>query len=317
MVDDDPIDDMQGVAMSAGTSLSRVAEIVIRHIQERRRLTKQQLESQAADFQARERAQRELADRHFARAQAPDFLDSADPRTIARTWHAAQEWKDRDPERFGAVADALNAQFLDRFGLDLNGAVEQGADRDLVADAAETRVAKVREMEQQERRQREAALEAERLIRDAEAKEAMARMAADRAERDRLMKEAEMHRQEAAARAREAAGAQEASPDPRSTDSTPQGDRSADDPPETPGQAREKGAGREGRAPYDSSESRAAREREMADAGVPDQARNARMKADQMNARNPREAASATARKTKAAGRTATAERSRETGRSR
>ncbi|WP_066466125.1 hypothetical protein [Sanguibacter suarezii] len=304
MVDDDPIDDIHGVAMTAGTALSRVAESVLRHAQDRRRLAQQTIERASEDARARESAQREIADRHFSRAQRPDFLETADPRAIAQTWHAAQDWKDREPERFTAAADGLNAQFEARYGIDLSAAVDQGAARELVTDAAETRIVKVRELEQQQEREREEAHEAQRLIRDAEAKEAMALMTAEGPEQDRLLSEAQVHRREASARE---TGETRASDDHRSEVQTATSElMSAQDAPAS------------ATTPlYDSPERRAASEREMAAAGVPEQARKARMTADQMNARNPREAATATAAKKKAAVGTVAAGRSRDTGRSR
>lgn len=303
MVDDDPIDDMHGVAMTAGTALSRVAESVLRHVQDRRRLAQQTIERASEDARARESAQREIAERHFSRAQRPDFLETAEPRAIAQTWQAAQEWKDREPERFTAAADGLNAQFEARYGVDL-GAVDQGAARDLVTDAAETRVVKVRELEQQQEREREEAHEAQRLIRDAEAKEAMALMTAEGPEQDRLLSEAQVHRREASARE---TGQTRASDDRRGEVQTA-----------TPELISAQDAPASATTPvYDSPERRTAMERELATAGVPDQARKARMTADQMNARNPREAATAPATKKKVAVRAVAAGRARDTGRSR
>ena len=67
----------------------------------------------------------------------------------------------------------------------------------------------------------------------------------------------------------------------------------------------------------DSPERRIAMERELAAAGAPEQARRARMTADQMNAHNPRETATAPATKKKVTVRPAAAGRTRDTGRSR
>lgn len=320
MVDDDPIDDIRGVAMTAGTAISRVAETVIRQMQDRKRLAQQGLERAGADAQARYAAQRELAERHFIRARHPDFLEQADPRAVAQTWHAAQQWKGLEPARFTEHAEALNSQFRDRFGVDLEVASGELGSREDAEQVGQFRVEQVREVEHHLEREREEAHEAQRLIRDAEAKETMAQTAASNAERELLIAQAEDHR-------RDAAAAQATSQDHREQADTvaarvpaqvsaAQRREPADRTPTVP-ETVAVPAQRPGAPEYDTPERRAATDRALADAGVPDQARKARMTSDQMNGRDPREAARPVATKKKAAARPAQVGRSRDAGRSR
>lgn len=288
-MDDDPFDDLRAVGMTAGASLSRVAETLMRHSQEQSRQRQQATQQATEEAQRRVTAQAGIAEAHFKIAADPRWADKATPSEQGQTWKAAQQWKDIDSERFGAYADQLTKNVSDRYGARVGETVDRlGVDgRDLSADLIELGA----------RRRNEAGDE-------------LGQAAGDKDEVDRKKDQAGRERED---RNEDRDPADKDRDEDLMQDSTEQA-RQAGDRSETredrADNLDDQAAANDGdaqqdptEAPYDTPARRTADEQAMKDAGVPVKAREAKIVADHGNATNPANAAK-TGSKQKSQGRT-------------
>lgn len=302
-MDDDPINELRSVGLTAGAAISRTAETLLRNMQERARQQQATTQQPTEEAQQRITAQGKIAENHFRAAADPKWADKATPAEQGQTWKAAQQWSNIDPDRFGTYADQLTKNVRDRYGDMLGKSIDrQGPDgRDVAADLIELSARRTDEAEE-ERAQSggdrdEASREQDRTARErqdrdqendpqqAERSDTLVQESADRTDQSRDA--ADTHQDRADALDGEAENLTGQAGDTRSQE-------------------------------YDTSARRATDDQEMQNAGVPDQARNAKMTADHGNGADPRTAARSGGRqrpRARAAGQSTTRSRTANRGR--
>lgn len=303
MVDDDPIDDLRGVSMTLGTSLSRAGEVLLRAAAQAKARRAETTSQETQIVAQRREAHAALAERQFTQARQPERLDKVSPRESAYTWGAARAWAEVDPQRFSEHANALTANFKDRYDVDLEEIAHQTGSADLAMAAAEVHVYRDRELAERHAEEQVRVAESQRLEREATALEQQARNDSlpehEREELTNLAAEARLQSEELLSQ------------------KSPTQDPKVAEVPATVATPQSRVPDREAVPAYDSPERRARTEQQMRDAGVPEPARRARITADQMNAKNPREAAAAPTKSKKPAARSMSPGRTRDLGRSR
>jgi hypothetical protein len=261
--DEDPVDELRSVGMTSAAAVSRVAETLIRSAQDQKMRATQAAQAEAEDAARRYEAQAAIAEQYYQQTNRPGWITTATGDEVARAWKGAQQWRELDPERFGPYADQLNARFMENYQVNLRGVADLTGSLDAAEELARETVGIVRGGADQERTQED---------RDRE-----------QAERERKTSELETHE-----------AGQESDPD-----SAGEHDRSAAD---AAGRsdAAEVAADRHGEAAldldveadvYDSAERRSQTNEEMEKAGVPRDARDAKMTADHLNGQHPEAAA--------------------------
>lgn len=275
-MDDDPVNELRSVGLTAGAAISRTAETILRNMQERARQQQATTQQATDDAQRRVEAQAKIAENHFRAASDPRWADKATPAEQGQTWKAAQQWKTIDPDRFAAHTDQLTVNVRARYGDQLGQTIDRlGTDGyHLSADLIELSA---------RRRQ-----------------EAQAERTQESSDRDEASREQDRAGQEQQDRDDATSPEREQQSDKRAEES---GDREG----KTGEEAdlhRDRAGGLDGNAEtldgqaaneqgstYDTFERRVHDNQEMQDAGVPDQARSAKMTADHGNGADPRTAA--------------------------
>lgn len=157
MSDDDPVDDLRAVGMTAGAALTRVAETLVRQAQERAMRQTQAEQQTAREASRRYEAEAAVAEKHYQAATASEWIGQASPQETAATWRSAQAWREVDEQRFGPYADRLTAGITDRYGNDLHQVIDGlGPDgAGLSAEFIEARASRAREAGQERGEARE------------------------------------------------------------------------------------------------------------------------------------------------------------------
>lgn len=119
MVDDDPMDDLQGASTMAVTSAARAAESLLRASQDRALRRGAQTRQEADDAQRRYEAQATLAEQFYRRAATTEFVRDESTESVVNAWRGAQEWSQLDPARFGPHAVAMTKTIHEVRGVDL------------------------------------------------------------------------------------------------------------------------------------------------------------------------------------------------------
>ncbi|MFY0407927.1 hypothetical protein [Solicola sp. PLA-1-18] len=147
---DDVVDEVQGVSMLTLTSAARVTETLLRSSQDR--ALHQAQEQREASDEARERyeAQARVAEQTYRRAAEPDFAREQTQDVVVKAWHGAQNWKDLEPERFGAYADRINDNIRTEYGVDLADTADRLGDRTMAADLGEMKIQQARGVDEDE-----------------------------------------------------------------------------------------------------------------------------------------------------------------------
>jgi hypothetical protein len=147
--DEDPVDELRAVGMTGGAALSRVAETMIRHAQDDRLRRTEQTRQATQEVKDRWEAQARVAERYFDKAARPEVMRDLPAREISAAWEASQTWAQVDRDRFGHHADAINATFVQAYGVDLREAADRLASREQAAELAQARVEREREGDQE------------------------------------------------------------------------------------------------------------------------------------------------------------------------
>ena len=119
MVDDDPMDDLQGASTMAVTSAARAAESLLRASQDRALRRGAQTRQEADDAQRRYETQATVAEQFYRRAAAAEFVRDESTESVVNAWRGAQEWRQLDPARFGPHAAAMTKTIHEVRGVDL------------------------------------------------------------------------------------------------------------------------------------------------------------------------------------------------------
>lgn len=263
---DDPIHEMRAVGMTGGAALSRVAETVLRNMQERRRQQQVNSDQEVQEAYQRMQAQSAVAEQHFAAASRPDWMKNATATEQAQTWKAAQQWRQIDPDRFGPPADRLTTQVRQRYGTQLTDTIDRlGADgADISAELIELAARRRADADEEREDERDDRADASREGEDA-----------DRERTERRDATSPQQAQEHQGMAQDA------------TDTERDLSARADD-------HDEQALHLDGQADaYDTAARRERDDASMRAAGVPDWAREAKMTADHGNGADPRSAAKA------------------------
>lgn len=119
MVDDDPMDDLQGASTMAVTSAARAAESLLRVSQDRALRRGAQTRLEADEAQRRYETQATVAEQFYGRAATAEFVRDESTESVVNAWRGAQEWSQLDSARFGPHAVAMTKTIHEVRGVDL------------------------------------------------------------------------------------------------------------------------------------------------------------------------------------------------------